>query len=145
MQDEIDLGDSQIDAVAEFVNARTVSMRTPARSARAAYIRTTAASGAAKCQKQQVQESGMDGATGDTLRATVCTLPSDRACEVMRSRLAKNIAEHSVAAAADTAIGTLPPSPPPPLFCCLYRARVHGFLTCMAWMLCGITGIKHTL
>lgn len=91
MQEALELQDAQIDAVEAFVRSRTAPL-SAAHAARAVYSGAAASIQVSSC-------SGM---------ASGVTLPSDRACEVMRSRLGMVVAQHSAAAANGLDVGANP-------------------------------------
>lgn len=98
MQDAIRLQDDQIDAVQEFVRSRKVAS-SAAHEAHAAH----------DAEVKGVQPP--DLSNEDEFNASMAswaTLPSDRACDAMRSRFAKVVAEHSTAVVMGGKTGTSP-------------------------------------
>ena len=92
MQEKVGLQDSQIDAVEAFVRTRTAP-RTAAHEARAVFY------GAQKDAAASEKEASCSSI------ASGVTLPSDRGCDAMRSRLALVVAQHSAASAAGIDVG----------------------------------------
>jgi hypothetical protein len=99
VQEELELQEEHINAAEEFVRARTAP-RTAAQEAHLAYIAEVNGPSA-------TPQKGEDGDVRGGSTAAGVTLPSDRTCEVMRSRLALAVAERSAAVATGAGDGTL--------------------------------------